>query len=274
MDDLQGKVAVITGGASGIGYALAERFLGAGMRVMLADIEDDTLAEARERLAAGGGDVATFHCDVSDENQVIDLATETYEQFGTAHVVCNNAGVGGGVGNLWEIGQSAWDWTFGVNLWGVVHGIRAFMPRLLAQGEGHVVNTASLAGLKAPPLMGPYNATKHAVVAISETLAHELAALGSPVSVSVLCPGFLRTRIADSGRSWPAELGEPPVDEGALEFIQALVDAGGDPAEYAVRVHEAIVERRFFVLSEDEHAAVIHQRGKEAATGSQPTPLR
>jgi NAD(P)-dependent dehydrogenase (short-subunit alcohol dehydrogenase family) len=273
MQQLEGKVAVVTGGASGIGQALARRFVADGMRVMLADIEGDALSAAARELREGGGQVAEYVCDVSDESQVIDLATETYEQFGTAHVVCNNAGGGGGLGNVWEIGQAEWDWVFGVNFWGVLNGIRAFVPRLIAQGEGHVVNTASLAGLKAAPFMGPYAATKHAVVAISESLSHELAGMGSPVRVSVLCPGFLRTRIAESDRNWPDALGDRPQIAGtpAGDFVSALVDAGGDPALLADRVSAAIVEERFFVLSEDRHAAVPHLRGKEAAEGSQPS---
>jgi NAD(P)-dependent dehydrogenase (short-subunit alcohol dehydrogenase family) len=276
MDPLSGKVAVVTGGASGIGFALAERFLAEGMQVMVADVEAGALADAVVRLRASARQpdaVAAFRCDVGDEPQVLDLATETYEQFGTAHVVCNNAGVGGGGGPLWEIPQPAWDWAFAVNLWGVLHGIRAFVPRLLAQGEGHVVNTASLAGLKAPPFMGPYNATKHAVVALSETLAHELASMGSPVRVSALCPGFIRTRIAESERNWPEHLGEAPAVTSSPmgDVIRGLVDAGGDPAELAGRVVTAIREERFFVLSQDEHAGVCHQRGNEAGSGAQPT---
>jgi NAD(P)-dependent dehydrogenase (short-subunit alcohol dehydrogenase family) len=272
MDQLRDKVAVVTGGASGIGYALAEQFLAEGMRVMIADIEVDALGAAHERLRAGGGDIAAFVCDVSDEGQVLDLATETYEQFGTAHVVCNNAGVGGGVGPIWEIGQPAWDWTFGVNLWGVLHGIRAFVPRLVAQGEGHVVNTASLAGLKAPPFMGPYNATKHAVVALSETLALELASIGSPVKVSALCPGFIRTAIAESDRNWPGPPGDRPASEGseAGELIRQLVAGGGDPTDLAARVVDAIRADQFFILSEDEHAGVSRQRADEARSGAQP----
>ena len=194
MDELSGKVAVVTGGASGIGFGLAEAFAAEGMKIVLADIEAAALAEAAEKLRAAGADVLDVVTDVSVEDQVIDLATNTYTHFGTAHIVCNNAGVGGGGGLMWEIPQSGWDWAFGVNFWGVLHGIRAFVPRLIEQQEGHIINTASIAGLKALPFMGPYTATKHAVVGISEALAFELAMTGSPVKVSVLCPGFIRTR--------------------------------------------------------------------------------
>lgn len=273
MRELEGKVAVVTGGASGIGFGMAQRFAAEGMRVMLADIEAEPLRAAAERLRESGAQAAEYLCDVSVEDQVIDLATETFEQFGTAHIVCNNAGVGGGGGNLWEIPQAAWDWTFRVNFWGVLHGIRAFVPRLIAQGEGHVVNTASLAGLKAMPFMGPYAATKHAVVAISETLAFELAIAGSAVKVSALCPGFVRTRIHESHRNWPVDLGPPPVDaESPMgDVVRGLVEGGIDPSELAGRVVDAIRTERFFVLSDDRHAALPRTRGEEAATGGQPT---
>ena len=167
-------MAVVTGGASGIGFGMAEAFAAEGMKIVLADIEAAALAEAAEKLRAGGADVLDVVTDVSVEDQVIDLATNTYTHFGTAHIVCNNAGVGGGGGLMWEIPQSGWDWTFGVNFWGVLHGIRAFTPRLVEQEEGHIINTASIAGLKALPFMSPYTATKHAVVGISEALAVEL----------------------------------------------------------------------------------------------------
>jgi len=272
------KVAVVTGGASGIGFALAERFLGEGMSVMVADVEEAALADAAERLranGAGGAQLATFTCDVSDESQVLDLATETYEAFGTVHVVCNNAGVGGGGGPVWEVPQSVWDWTFGVNFWGVLHGIRAFVPRLVAQGEGHVVNTASLAGLKAPPYMGAYNATKHAVVALSETLAHELAAIGSPVKVSALCPGFIRTRIWESERNWPDRLGAPPVspESPMRDVVRQLVDGGTDPGDLAGRVVDAIVHELFFILSDDAHSGIGARRAEEIASGAAPSML-
>lgn len=278
MQTLADKVAVVTGGASGIGFALAERFLGEGMSVMVADVEERALADAAGRLrerAAGAARVATFACDVSDEAQVLDLATETFEAFGTAHLVCNNAGVGGGGGPVWEIPQAAWDWTFGVNFWGVLHGIRAFVPRLIAQGEGHVVNTASLAGLKAPPYMGAYSATKHAVVALSETLAHELAAIGSPVKVSALCPGFIRTRIWESERNWPDRLGAPPAtaESPLRDVVRQLVDGGSDPTDLASRVVDGIVDERFFILSDDAHGSIAHRRAEEIASGDAPSML-
>jgi NAD(P)-dependent dehydrogenase (short-subunit alcohol dehydrogenase family) len=273
MQELTGKVAVVTGGASGIGYALAERFASEGMKVVVADIEAQAASEAAEKLRAGGAEALDVACDVSDEGQVLDLATTTYSHYGTAHVVCNNAGVTGGGGLMWEIAQSGWDWTFGVNFWGVVHGIRAFVPRLIEQGEGHIVNTASVAGLKALPFASPYTATKHAVVGVSEALALELAMTGSAVRVSVLCPGFIRTRLLESERNWPAELGERPNLEGTMvgELLRPLVEGGADPGDLAARVVAAVRADEFFIFSDPDHDWVIEARLQEARAGAQPS---
>jgi len=272
MDELTGKVAVVTGGASGIGLGMAEAFAAEGMKVVLADIEAAALAAAGEKLRAAGADVLEVVTDVSVEDQVIDLATTTYSHFGTAHVVCNNAGVGGGAGLMWEIPQAGWDWAFRVNFWGVLHGIRAFVPRLVEQQEGYIINTASVAGLKALPFMSPYTATKHAVVGLSETLAFELAMTGSPVKVSVLCPGFIRTRLMDSHRNWPDDLGEAqPIEESPVgEMVRALVDGGKDPAYLGLRVVDAVKVDRFFIFSDDEHAGIPEARGADARAGGQP----
>jgi NAD(P)-dependent dehydrogenase (short-subunit alcohol dehydrogenase family) len=276
MDELDGKVVAITGGASGIGRALADAFGGAGMRVALADVESGPLAQAVAELEASGIDAAGWTCDVSDDDQVHAFATSTFEHFGTAHVVCNNAGVGGAGGLTWEVPLAGWEWTIGVNLMGVVHGIRAFVPRMVSQGEGHVVNTASLAGLKAAPFMAAYNATKHAVVAISESLAHECAMAAPGVGVSVLCPAFIRTRIAESGRNWPDRLGEnpaPPTDSPMAGFMRQLVDNGLEPAVYAERVVAAVRTNRFFVLSDDDHAGATRSRLAEIVDGTPPRLL-
>ncbi len=172
------------------------------MKVVLADVEQEPLDAARDELDAAGADVLAVRTDVSDGDQVDALAAATLEHFGAVHLVCNNAGVGGG-GLSWEASREDWDWVLGVNLWGVIHGIRAFVPHLVAQDEGHVVNTASIAGFAYGPMMGPYNASKAAVVAISETLKAELAMQGSKVGVSVLCPGWVNTRIHESDRNRP-----------------------------------------------------------------------
>src|SRR5258706_11754428 len=208
MQSVRDKVAVVTGGASGIGYAMAERFAAEGMKVVLADVEPTALEAACGRLAAAGADVLGVPTDVACGAAVEVLARRTIERFGKVHVLCNNAGVSVG-GPLWEHTEDDWTWVLGVNLWGVVHGVRAFVPIMIRQNEpAHVVNTASLAGLTSNPFLGIYNVTKHGVVTISETLAQELAFVGAPVKVSVLCPGFVQTKIADSHRNRPTDLAD------------------------------------------------------------------
>ena len=273
MQELDGKVVAITGGASGIGRALADAFGAAGMKVALADVERGPLEQALDELIAADVDAAGWECDVSDAAQVDAFAASTFDRFGTAHVICNNAGVGGAGGLTWDVPLAGWEWTIGVNLMGVVHGIRSFVPRLIEQGDGHVVNTASLAGLKAAPFMAAYNATKHAVVAISESLAHECAMTAPGVGVSVLCPAFIRTRIADSGRNWPDRLGvnpSPPSDSPAAGMMRQLVDSGLEPPVYAARVVDAVRTNRFFVLSDDAHASATQRRLDEIVDGTQP----
>ena len=192
MKDLQGKVAVITGGASGIGRAVADRAAGEGMKIVLGDIEEGPLKEAVDELTGRGAEALGVVTDVSDAASVRALRDRTLDRFGAVHLVHNNAGIGLG-GPIWEVSEEDWRWILGVNLWGVIHGVATFVPLLIAQGEGHIVNTASIAGLTAAPFLGPYNASKHAVVAISETLFKDLQAMGAPVGVSVLCPGFVQT---------------------------------------------------------------------------------
>jgi NAD(P)-dependent dehydrogenase (short-subunit alcohol dehydrogenase family) len=273
MRDLAGKVAVVTGAASGIGLAVARQLGADGMRVMLADVEEPALAAAADALAAEGIDTAAVVVDVSDADSVQSLASATFDRFGTVHVVCNNAGVAGG-GAAWQLPLSTWNWVMGVNFFGVVHGIRAFLPHMIAQGEGHVVNTASVAGLLAPPWMSPYNASKHAVVAVSESVLHELATIGSPVGVSVLCPGFVRTRIADADRNRPARYSsageEQPELPGMRDAIEAAIAGGIEPAVVATAVRDAIVENRFWILTHPDFNDPIVARFSGAVEGRSP----
>jgi NAD(P)-dependent dehydrogenase (short-subunit alcohol dehydrogenase family) len=279
MDQLAGKVAVVTGAASGIGNALARRFAEAGMRVAMADIEEGALDEAAADLSAGHGadDVLAVVTDVSDGSSVEALRDAVLERFGSFHVVCNNAGVGGGGGPMWTLTEADWAWTLGVNLWGVIHGIRAFVPHLVEQGEGHVVNTASVAGLLSVPMMGPYAATKHAVVGLSETLALDLQLAGSAVGVSVLCPGWVNTRIIDSDRNRPEHLASDSptlvAGDGARDFVRQLLASGMDPAEVARQVHDAVVDNRFYVITHAELLSAVKTRHAAVESAQGPPPI-
>ncbi|MGO9559301.1 MAG: SDR family NAD(P)-dependent oxidoreductase [Acidimicrobiales bacterium] len=274
MEQLSGKVAVVTGGASGIGFALGKAFASEGMKVVLADIEQAALEVAGKELAGVGAEVHTVVCDVGDPEAVDRLRDETVEAFGTAHVVCNNAGVGGG-GPSWEIPLATWHWIVNANMWGVVHGIRSFVPLMLEQGEGHIVNTASAAGLLTVPYMGPYCATKHAVVAITEGLSMELELAGGAVGASVLCPMWVRTRIHESDRNAPAEvLAAGPTEAlGLIDMravINALIEGGLPPEVVAGEVVEAVKARRFYVLPHDEVKAAVLARANRIANDEAP----
>jgi NAD(P)-dependent dehydrogenase (short-subunit alcohol dehydrogenase family) len=277
MQDLAGRVAVVTGAASGIGLALCRRLGADGMRVMMADVEAPALEQAAAALAAEGIETASAVTDVSDPDAVDALALATLDRFGAVHVVCNNAGVASG-GPSWDVPLAAWHWVMGVNLFGIVHGIRSFLPHLLAQGEGHVVNTASVAGLLAGPWTAPYTVSKHAAVALSETLHHELAATGSAVGVSVLCPSWVKTRIGESGRNWLGRYGPAPHADGeprpGLEQIRqataTAIESGSDPADIAAAVRDAIVAGRFWVLTHPEFGERVVRRYTRAAEGANP----
>ncbi len=254
MQELAGRIAVVTGGASGIGKAMAKRFADAGMHVVIADIEDAPLQAAADELGVVG-----VRTDVADAASVQALADAVVERFGTAHVLCNNAGVGGG-GVISSCTLNDWKWVLDVNLWGVIHGLHSFLPLLLANDDGgHLVNTASMAGLTAWPGIGPYNASKYAVVGISETLRVELR--DTPVGVSVLCPGVVNTNIFESQRNRPAELKNPTRNPGARAAnSQVIAMTGIDASVVADHVHDAIVDDRFWVITHPELLTHVEER--------------
>ncbi len=259
MQHFEGKVAVVTGAASGIGFAMAERFAQEGMRVVLADVEEPALEAAVTRLRQAEHDVLAVITDVSQAEAVEALAQRAFEAYGNVHVLCNNAGVagaGGSSGPLWEKTDRDWQWAFGVNYWGVVNGIRAFVPKMLANGaEGHVVNTASIAGVTSN-VFGIYGVTKHAVVALSEYLHRSLVEADAKVGASVLCPSFVTTNLGTSDRNRPEGLRN--------ETAAAATDAGwhNDPTIVAAReqrieaaqaagiVFEAIRDNRFWIFTD------------------------
>jgi NAD(P)-dependent dehydrogenase (short-subunit alcohol dehydrogenase family) len=208
MDQLEGRVTVVTGGASGIGRALAHACADAGMKVVIADLDRVRVQEVETELRARGVPALGVPTDVADPEQVQRLAERTHTEYGAAHLLCLNAGVAAG-GVAWELDERAWRWVIDVNLWGLVHGVRAFVPGLVAQGDGHVLVTASIGGLIGSPGMAAYSASKHAAIGLAESLREDLRLAGSPVGVTALCPGFTRTRMNDSGRNWPEQLGAP-----------------------------------------------------------------
>jgi len=256
LEDFRGKVAVITGAASGIGQALATRFAAEGMKLVLADVERDALREVAHRIESSGTDVLSVRTDVVQADDLSALAEVTLERFGEVHVLCNNAGVFAG-GLSWEAPPSDWEWVIGVNVFGVLHGLRAFVPIFLEQNEpGHIVNTVSMAGLINTPFSGPYNVSKHAALSLTETLYHELQTRQSPVGVSALCPELVRTGIGRSERNRPEHLkrhdGESSPEQGMVEdAIRMSVSGGVDPSMMADRVVEGIRADRFYLLAEE-----------------------
>lgn len=264
MQDFLGKTAFVTGGASGIGLALGQAFAEAGMNVMLADIEQAALTTAVERLRLHHSKVRGIICDVADPVSVENAATETFEVFGNVHVLCNNAGVAGGSG-IDDISLDTWRWVIDVNLMGVVNGVRSFLPRMRGHNEGgHIVNTASMAGLESGLGFSPYAASKFAVVSMSEGLAKELSSLR--IGVTVLCPGFVRTQISRSARNRPERYGKPPALDanspgGILAAESArLQQSGLDPSDIAKRTLRAIRNDELYVFTHPEMREAVRKR--------------
>ncbi|MCU1365547.1 MAG: putative oxidoreductase [Ilumatobacteraceae bacterium] len=274
MEHLAGKVAVVTGAGSGIGKALAERFVAEGMRVVLADIDEVRLRSVEAQLSENGGNVLPVVCDTALEESVQALAQKALDHYGAAHVLCNNAGVVG-TGDPWAGPISVWDWVIGINLYGVIHGVRAFLPIMQEQGEGHIVNTASMAGLLAMPGAAAYNVTKHGVVALSEGLFTELKSTGSPVSVSVLCPGFVKTELMKQ-MSWAARLGEQPAASSnpVAQFMDQMlvegVESGISPVDVADQVVDAITSDRFWILTHPDFGPGVTERYRKAVAQENP----
>lgn len=279
MNDMQGKTAVITGGASGMGKAFAQRLGAAGMKIVIGDIEEPALAATVSELEGAGVDALGVRTDVSQLSSMEALASAAKDRFESVDVVALNAGVGGGTGRMDTLTTNDWQWTFGVNLYGIVNGVQAFLPDLKAADSGHMVFTASIAGHVAYPSMGPYNATKYATVAIAETLQAELTQDGSNVGVTCLCPGLVLTGIFQSERNRPEQLTDTtvatePVDpENATrrEAMAEMILTHGKSAEMvADLVHDAIRDKTFWVFTDGDFDEAIANR-HAAIRERQPT---
>ena len=281
MQDFQDKVAVITGAASGIGLAIAERCIREGTKVVLADIDAANLARAEAELKTAGGTVLAVKTDVSQRGDVELLARRTLEAFGQVHLLFNNAGVAAG-GAPWEATWNDWEWVIGVNLWGVIHGVKVFTPLMLAQNtECHIVNTSSTAGVIAGGGLASYSVTKHAVVALSESLYLTLQRRKTLVGVSVLCPGIVRTNIVDVEHHRPLELRNEPVPitpelEAGRAAFRAVIAAGMPPLQVAGIVFDAIRNRQFYIFTDPAWLEAVQLRVDKllrAENPQDPTPI-
>lgn len=280
MKEFKDRVAVVTGGASGIGRGMAERFGEEGMKVVLADIEEEALRIAEAEFREKGVDVLAVLTDVAKAEEVEKLAQEALNAFGKIHVVCNNAGVVGGsgaFGRMWESTLRDWEWVMGVNLWGVIHGVRTFLPIMLEQGEeGHIVNTASLAGIMGGG--GIYGVTKQGVVALSESLFTELKLAQAKIGISVLCPGWVNTKIIDAERNRPKELANAgtgtldPQSAAAREMVRGLLESGLAPAEIADQVMTAIREDQLYIITHPDMDFIFKERFDNIVNRRNPTP--
>jgi NAD(P)-dependent dehydrogenase (short-subunit alcohol dehydrogenase family) len=277
MKDLKDKVAVVTGSASGLGLAMAKRFAAEGMKLVLADIEEEPLRRVETELRKAGVPAVGLKTDVSRAHDVERLAEKTLATFGAVHLLCNNAGVAPG-GVVWESTPADWEWVLGVNVWGVIHGVRVFLPIMLRQdSECHVVNTASVAGLLSVPNMGAYCVSKHAVVTLTECLYHDLAQREAKVGVSVLCPAYVPTGIIDSERNRPAQLrnaqrARTPEEQEREEQMRKAVLSGRLSAEdVAERVLDAVRENRFYILPHPKIKSAIQTRMEDILLERAPT---
>jgi NAD(P)-dependent dehydrogenase (short-subunit alcohol dehydrogenase family) len=278
MKEFKDKVAVITGGASGIGLGLARHSLREGMKVVIADIEKTALIQAEKELKTSYTDVLAVQVDVSRMKDIESLAGQALNAFGSVHLLFNNAGVGKG-GVIWESTLDDWTWVINVNLWGIIHGIKVFVPIMLDQkSECHIVNTASIAGLNTAPGVGIYRMTKHAVVSISETLYHDLRAYGAPIGVSVLCPGPISTRVLDSERNRPEELSDTaeeiiptPEQLSFITWFRNRVENGMKPEQVAELVFRAIREGGFYIITHPEYKEAIQLRMEDILQDRVPT---
>jgi len=280
LDSLQGKTAVITGAGSGFGLEVARIGARGGMNLVLVDVQQDALDAARLELEAAGAQVLAQRVDVSSSEAMETLASAVQQRFGAPHFVFNNAGVGSG-GLVWENTLADWNWVLGVNLWGVIHGVRLFTPMMLAAAEadpayrGHIVNTASMAGLLTPPNMGVYNVSKHAVVALTETLYQDLRLASDQVGASVLCPYFVPTGIAQSERNRPQGVADEKLTRsqtvGRATLGKAVSSGKVTAAEVAQRVFDAMAEDRFYIYSHPGALGNVQTR-MEAIVGQHNPP--
>lgn len=267
MKEFKDKVAVVTGAANGIGFGIAEHCAQLGMKVVLAGINEENLLKAEESLQKTGAATLVVRTDVSKREDVEALAQKTLDAFGAVHLLVNNAGVGAG-SSIWESTWEDWEWVVGVNLWGVIYGVKVFTPIMLAQDtESHIVNVASVSGLLSAYPVAPYHLTKHAVVGLTENLYHSLAAQKAKVKVSLVCPGWVKTSILKSERNRPAELKNQtnPIknDPGALQTyrkMQESLEAGMSVEELADHIFKAIEDEQFYVISDQKYLPKIHER--------------